>query len=216
MARRTTALRSLLARPLAALLLAATTLSLAATSASCMSIDDELEGKILLSTQPTDWRDEVIYQLLVDRFANGDPGNDFNVDLTAMGKWHGGDWAGVEQQLDYLEELGVTTLWISPIVKNVDSDAGFDGYHGYWAQDLTALNPHFGDLPALRRLVFAAHERKMKVIVDIVTNHMGQAFYYDINMNGAPDERVSGSGTTSGVTHVNEYDPDFDPRGVQA
>lgn len=219
MARRTTPrsiLGSLLARPLAGLLLAATSLGLAATSASCMSIEDELEGEILLSTQPTDWRDEVIYQLLVDRFANGDPGNDFNVDLTAQGKWHGGDWAGVEQQLDYLEELGVTTLWISPIVKNVDSDAGFDGYHGYWAQDLTALNPHFGDLAALRRLVFAAHDRKMKVIVDIVTNHMGQAFYYDINRNGEPDERVSGSGTTSGVTHVNEYDPDFDPRGVQS
>ena len=85
MARRNPPLRSLLARPLAALLLSATSLSLAATSASCMSIEDELEGEILLSTQPTDWRDEVIYQLLVDRFANGDPGNDFNVDLTAPG-----------------------------------------------------------------------------------------------------------------------------------
>jgi alpha-amylase len=184
--------------------------------ASCMSIDDELEGEILLSTQPGDWRDEVIYQLLVDRFANGDPGNDYGVDLTAMGKYHGGDWKGVEDQLDYLEGLGVTTLWISPIIKNVDTDAGFDGYHGYWAQDLTALNPHFGDLPALRSLVFAAHERKMKVIVDIVTNHMGQLFYYDINMNGQPDERVSGSGTSSPIEAVNEYDPDFEERGVQA
>jgi alpha-amylase len=211
---RSRATRSRLGRVAAPLLLAAA--GLLGSASGCMTLDDALEGEILLSTQPGDWRDEVIYQLLVDRFANADPGNDWRVDLSAQGKWHGGDWKGVEEKLDYLEELGVTTLWISPIVKNVDSDAGFDGYHGYWAQDLTALNPHFGDLPALRRLVFAAHERKMKVIVDIVTNHMGQAFYYDINQNGEPDDRVAGSGTTSGVTHVNEYDPDFDIRGVQS
>jgi glycosidase len=158
----------------------------------------------------------VIYQVLIDRFADGDTGNNFGVDRSAMGKYHGGDWKGLEDQLDYLEELGVTTLWISPIIKNVDTDAGFDGYHGYWAQDLTALNPHFGDLAALRSLVFAAHERKMKIIVDIVTNHLGQLFYYDINMNGQPDEQLSGNGESSQVVHINEYDPDFDPRGIQS
>lgn len=182
----------------------------------CMSYEEGLEGEIAMSTQVVDWRDEVIYQVLVDRFADGDSGNNFRVDRTAMGKYHGGDWKGLEDQLDYLQELGVTTLWISPIIKNVDTDAGFDGYHGYWAQDLTQLNPHFGDIASLRSLVFKAHEKKMKIIVDIVTNHMGQLFYYDINMNGEPDERVSGDGTSSQVTHINEYDPDFDPRGIQA
>ncbi len=190
--------------------------AIATQMGGCMSFDEGLEGEILLSTQVVDWRDEVIYQVLVDRFADGDQGNNFGVNRSAMGKYHGGDWKGLEEQLDYLEELGVTTLWISPIVKNVDTDAGFDGYHGYWAQDLTELNPHFGDLADLRSLVFAAHERKMKVIVDIVTNHLGQLFYYDINMNGEPDDRVGGNGTTSEVVHINEYDPDFDPRGVQA
>lgn len=179
----------------------------------CMSYDEGLEGEIELSTQVSDWRDEVIYQVLVDRFADGDEGNNYGVDRTAMGKYHGGDWRGLEQNLDYLDELGVTTIWISPIIKNVDSDAGFDGYHGYWAQDLTALNPHYGDLADLRRLVFAAHERKMKVIVDIVTNHMGQLFFYDINMNGEPDDRVGGDGLSSEVVHINEYDPDFNPNG---
>ena len=187
-----------------------------ASQNSCMSYDTGLQGEIRLSTQVSDWRDEVVYQVLVDRFADGDLGNDERVDRTAGGKYHGGDWKGLEDHLDYISDLGVTTLWISPIVKNVDTDAGFDGYHGYWAQDLTALNPHFGDLAALRSLVFAAHEKKIRVIVDIVTNHMGQLFYYDINRNGEPDERVSGSGTTTGVTHTNEYDPDFDPRGVQS
>ncbi len=187
-----------------------------AVEQSCMSYDEGLEGEITLSTHVEDWRDEVIYQVLVDRFANGDSGNDHRVDLSAMGKYHGGDWKGLEDQLDYLSELGVTTLWISPIIKNVDTDAGFDGYHGYWAQDLTKLNPHYGDLVALRSLVFKAHEKKMKVIVDIVTNHLGQLFYYDINMNGEPDDRVAGDGISSGVTHINEYDPDFDPRGIQS
>ncbi len=178
-----------------------------------MAYDDGLEGEIELSSQVSDWRDEVIYQVLVDRFADGDVANNYGVDGSAMGKYHGGDWRGLEQNLDYLEELGVTTIWISPIIKNVDTDAGFDGYHGYWAQDLTALNPHYGDLADLRRLVFAAHERKMKVIVDIVTNHMGQLFYYDINMNGEPDDRVQGDGQSSEVVHINEYDPDFNPNG---
>ena len=186
------------------------------SSQGCMSYDTALQGDILLSSQVVDWRDEVIYQVLVDRFDDGDVGNDFNVDRSAPGKWHGGDWKGVEDHLDYLHDLGVTTLWISPIVKNVDTDAGFDGYHGYWTQDLTALNPHFGDLAALRSLVFAAHKRHMKIIVDIVTNHLGQLFYYDINRNGQPDEQVSGNGTSSMVTHINEYDPDFDPRGIQS
>jgi alpha-amylase len=186
-------------------------------ASGCMSFPEAIE-EIPLTSQvgpDGDWRDEVIYQLLVDRFANGSAGNDFSLD-PAPGKWHGGDWQGLEERLPYLENLGVTTLWISPVVKNVDTDAGFDAYHGYWAQDLTEPNPHFGDVFALRRLVAAAHERGMKVIFDIVTNHLGQVFYYDINLNGQPDERVFGNGLTSGVVHINEYDPDFDPRGVQA
>jgi glycosidase len=188
----------------------------AAGSIGCMQFDDALDTRPKLERHVDDWRDEVIYQLLVDRFADGDQGNNYRVDPSAPGKYHGGDWAGVESKLDYLSDLGVTTLWISPVVKNVDTDAGFDGYHGYWAQDLTATNPHFGDLPALRSLVRAAHDRGMKVILDIVTNHLGQLFYYDINENGEPDDRVAGSGSTSPLVHVNEYDPDFDPRGVQA
>jgi alpha-amylase len=200
-------------------------------ASGCMHFDDGLEGPITLATHVDDWRDEVIYQVLIDRFADGDAGNNFRVNTAAMGKWHGGDWKGLEDHLDYLADLGVTALWISPVVKNVDTDAGFDGYHGYWAQDLTQPNPHFGDVPALRRLVASAHEKHMKVILDLVTNHMGQLFYYDINMNGEPDERTGGLGcdksfpgdpdptcevTTSGITHVNEYDPDFDPRGIQS
>lgn len=173
-----------------------------------------------------DWRDQIIYQLLVDRFANGDARNDFRVDPTALARYQGGDWQGVIDRMDYLSALGVTALWISPIVLNVDTDAGIDGYHGYWAVDFTRLNPHFGDLATLRRMIREAHDRGMLVILDIVTNHLGQVFYYDVNQNGQPDESVQGSGSvapggspsqmTSMIARINEFDPDFDARGVQS
>ncbi len=182
-----------------------------------------------MTSQVSDWRDEVIYQLLVDRFANGDTSNDYRVDINSLGRYQGGDWQGVIDHMDYLDALGVTTIWISPIVRNVDTDSGFDGYHGYWASDLALLNPHFGDLATLRALVRTAHQHHIKVILDIVTNHMGQMFYYDINNNGQPDEIIGGSGqtlpgdtetahtlmyedpgsATSAITRNTEYDPDF-------
>lgn len=169
-----------------------------------------------IDTHVDDWRDEVIYQVMTDRFANGDPNNDDRVNSTALGRYQGGDWQGTIDKLDYLEELGVTALWISPVVKNVDTDAGVDGYHGYWAQDFMAPNPYFGDLAKLRELVDKAHDRDMKVILDIVTNHVGQLFYYDINGNGQPDESLFGSGGSSELTRTSEYDPDYDPRGIQS
>lgn len=197
------------------LLTSALIAALAFALASCRDVQP-IEPSQQLTTQVDDWRDEVIYQILVDRFENGDPNNDFRVNLTAPAAYHGGDWQGIIDRLDYLETLGVTALWISPVVKNVETDAGVDGYHGYWAQDFTAPNPHFGDLAKLRELVDEAHARDIKVILDIVTNHVGQVFYYDINGNGQPDESIEGSGERSPVVRTSEYDPDFDPRGIQA
>ena len=194
---------------------------LLAPETACVSVDADGKPPVL-ATHVGDWRDEVIYQVLVDRFGNGDPNNDYNVREGALARYQGGDWKGIRDHLDYVKALGVTTLWISPVVKNVETDADVDGYHGYWAQDLAQVNPHFGDLAELRRLTAAAHEMKLKVVLDIVTNHMGQLFYYDMNLNGHPDIYFGGSGplpvqaSNSPVTHESEYDPDFDPRGVQA
>ena len=188
-----------------------------------------------------DWRDQVIYQIMVDRFADGDQNNNMGVQPSVPGKFHGGDWQGVIDHLDYLHDLGVTALWISPVVKNVEDDAGFDSYHGYWTQDFLRPNAHFGDLEKLRELVDAAHAKGMLVILDVVTNHMGQLFYYDINGNGQPDDTLSGGGyshsclqicaqhpeqcsadeltyCTQGKDYLEriiEWDPDYDPRGVQ-
>ena len=190
-----------------------------ATSIACGNcIHDELGAarQARVSTHVEDWRDQVIYQLMTDRFANGDAATDDRVDSTALARYQGGDWQGIIDELDYLEELGVTSLWISPIVLNVDADAGFDAYHGYWAVNLNRLNPHFGDLASLRAFVNAAHGRGISVILDIVTNHLGQVFYYDINNNGQPDDSLIGGGTTgSPLIRITEYDPDYDTRGIQ-
>jgi alpha-amylase len=170
----------------------------------------------VLATHVQDWRDEVIYQLIVDRFADGDVNNDWGVQPGALEQYQGGDWQGIIDHLDYLQALGVTTLWISPIVLNVDSDSGVAGYHGYWQSNLHALNPHMGDLATLRRLTATAHDRGMKVVLDIVCNHMGQMFFYDMNKNGQPDVFIFGNGTTTPIVRISEFDPDFDPKGIQA
>ncbi|HOX44177.1 MAG TPA: alpha-amylase family glycosyl hydrolase [Myxococcota bacterium] len=198
-------------------------LALLPALSGCVTPPD-LDGP--LSDNVTDWRDEIIYQVMTDRFANGDASNDFGVNLADPSDYHGGDWRGLQDRLGYLEQLGVTCLWISPVVKNVEEDAGFSSYHGYWAQDLDRPNPHFGDLSALRELVDAAHARGMKVVLDIVTNHVGQAFFYDINKNGQPDEFLMGQGgeivpigqgePSSDLVRVTEWDPDFDRDGVQS
>src|SRR5690242_2110484 len=167
-------------------------------SAGCVNVDDVSTSHIQLGPRVANWRDEVIYQVLVDRYVNGDASNDWRVNRNSLARYQGGDWQGLIEHLDYFTALGVTTLWISPIVRNVDTDAGIDGYHGYWASDLAELNPHFGDLATLRRLVQQAHQRHLRVVLDIVTNHMGQMFYYDINQNGRPDDNVYGGGPNNG------------------
>ncbi len=203
-----------------ALLLTVVTLGLSASQSSCVDVSPAPPTQSI-AAKIDDWRDEIIYQVLIDRFADGDVSNDYRVDHAAPARYHGGDWKGLADHLDYVQALGVTALWISPIVKNVETDAGIDSYHGYWTQDPFALNPHFGNLSDLRDLVGRAHARNIKVVLDIVTNHMGQLFYYDINMNGRPDEDVRGGvdptgKSTSPTIHITEYDPDYEGGGVQS
>ena len=95
--------RTLITRWIAPLALATTVLPLG----SCMKFDGLEETPQQLTVEVEDWRDEVIYQILVDRFANGDNGNDYRIQLNAPARYHGGDWQGIEDKLPYLEELGV-------------------------------------------------------------------------------------------------------------
>lgn len=175
-----------------ALLLA---LALLAGCTSTGPVEETLRNRPHQSNAGLDWRDQIIYQVMIDRFENGDRSNDLNVEPDVPARYHGGDWQGLIDRLDYIEELGVTALWISPVVRNVEEDAGFSSYHGYWAQDLIRPNHHFGDLMKLRELVDEAHRRGILVILDIVTNHVGQLFYYDINGNGRPDDTLIGGAT---------------------
>jgi neopullulanase len=119
--------------------------------------------------------DDVIYLIMPDRFANGDPTNDEPADFggsydrSKPRAYHGGDLAGIEKHLAYLKELGITTLWLTPIVKN----GAAQSYHGYSAVDLYAVDPHLGTLRDYQELVEAAHKEHMKVFFDIVPNHVG-------------------------------------------
>ncbi len=132
------------------------------------------------------WPDAVLYFVVLDRFADGDRANDANVDVSAKGTFHGGDLAGLTQQLDEIASLGATALWITPVVDNIDgfvTGAGFPdwGYHGYWADDFTKVDPRFGTEAELETLVAEAHGRGMRVLLDVVYNHAGYNSRYLTN-----------------------------------
>ena len=120
-------------------------------------------------------QEDVIYLIMPDRFANGDPTNDEPAeapgshDRLKPRAYHGGDLRGIREHLDYLKDLGITTLWLTPIVKN----GAREDYHGYGAVDLYAVEPHLGNLRQYQELVAAAHQRHMKILFDIVPNHVG-------------------------------------------
>ncbi|MGD0507988.1 MAG: alpha-amylase family glycosyl hydrolase, partial [Terriglobales bacterium] len=119
-------------------------------------------------------RDDVIYLIMPDRFADGDLSNDrpagsnADYDRSNPMAYHGGDLRGIRDHLGYLHDLGVTTLWLTPVWKNTDSD-----YHGYHVIDFYALDEHMGSMPEYQALVADAHRLGMKVLVDYVVNHTG-------------------------------------------
>jgi glycosidase len=130
-------------------------------------------------TDDADWQSGLMYFAFVDRFADGDPSRNTAEGATAaLGDYLGGDWQGVIDHLDDLDDLGVTALWLTAPVDNpegaFDGDCGqtYTGYHGYWPVSGTALEGHFGDADTLQRLVDEAHRRGMRVLVDWVANHV--------------------------------------------
>ncbi|NRD66017.1 alpha-amylase [Corallococcus exiguus] len=124
------------------------------------------------------WADEVLYFVVVDRFADGDPSNNEKGDVKAAGTFHGGDLKGLTAKLEELSSLGVTALWVTPLLKQIPgfvTGSGFPdwGYHGYWADDFQALDPRFGTEEDFKALVDAAHARGIRVLLDVVYNHPG-------------------------------------------
>lgn len=141
---------------------------------------------------PEEWEDQILYFLLVDRFSNGqekekyNPATDFENalknDKSARSwhefgdRWNGGTISGITSKIDYLKQLGVTAIWISPILKQVAFE---ETYHGYGIQNFLAIDPHFGTAKDLQKLAAVAHKNGMYVILDIILNHAGNVFRYE-------------------------------------
>jgi glycosidase len=161
-------------------------------------------------------RDDVIYLIMPDRFADGDTNNNIpkgaapgTYDRKAAKAYHGGDLKGIQDHLPYLKGLGVTTLWLNPIF---DNDNISETYHGYGATDLYAVEDHFGTLPEFQQLVATAHQQGIKILVDMVPNHVGP------NHPWATSQPAPGwlHGTTA--NHINtdyDYPPVTDPHAVE-
>ncbi len=125
-----------------------------------------------------DWRDQVVYLVMIDRFADGDPGNNDQgqgeYDPNDPRKFSGGDLVGLRRRLDYIRGLGATAIWITPPVANRwwSDAAQFGGYHGYWTRDFMAVDAHFGSLDEYRGLAAAMRARDLRLIQDVVVNHV--------------------------------------------
>lgn len=137
-------------------------------------------------------QDEVFYFVLPDRFHNGDQSNDLGAaandakraasrggfDKTHKGMYHGGDLAGLTEKLPYLDNMGVSAIWLTPILRNRAMQAGTSGYHGYWILDFTEIDPHLGSNAELKNFINQAHKRNIKVFFDIITNHTADVIKY--------------------------------------
>jgi len=131
-----------------------------------------------------DWRDQVLYFVVTDRFADGDAtNNDQGAGEYRPGdrtRYQGGDLRGLTQRLGYIRGLGATGLWITPPVANqwLDPSGHYSGYHGYWAEHFKKVDPHLGTLADYRQLSHALHSQGMVLVQDIVVNHTGNFFTY--------------------------------------
>ncbi|OHD16811.1 MAG: hypothetical protein A2Y34_12440 [Spirochaetes bacterium GWC1_27_15] len=144
------------------------------------------------------WKDEVIYLAMIDRFADGDTTNNNQgydeYGTTTEAKYSGGDFKGLTNKLDYIKSLGVTTIWITPPIKNewwLGGTSNYGGYHGYWASDFKNVDPHFGTIQDYKDFVDAAHSKGLRVIQDIVVNHVGDYFTCTTKLTSPTDTSFS-------------------------
>ncbi|MFB2865014.1 alpha-amylase family glycosyl hydrolase [Aeromonas sp. MdU4] len=150
----------------------------------CFSSNENSESSSYRHVSSPDWRDQIVYFLMIDRFNDGDPSNNDQgtgeFDPTSDKKFSGGDISGVREKLDYISELGATAVWMTPPVANQwwDPAQNYGGYHGYWARDMQKIDEHFGDLATYQALAEDLHKRGMYLIQDIVVNHVGNFFTY--------------------------------------
>ena len=167
-------------------------ISLGAISAE-LSTNLTAKAMKLAPYQQRNFQDEVFYFVLPDRFYNGDENNDLGaaaddkkralsrggLDKTHKGMYHGGDLAGLTEKLPYLDNMGITAIWLTPVLRNQAMQAGTSGYHGYWILDFTEIDPHLGSNRDLRDFIEQAHKRNIKVFFDIITNHTADVIKYE-------------------------------------
>ncbi|MFN0103961.1 MAG: alpha-amylase family glycosyl hydrolase [Bryobacteraceae bacterium] len=159
-------------------------------------LDRAKRGDIAYHPSPIDWRDEVLYFLLPDRFSDGRESTRTLLDTAAIAalrqasgrpgwswkdwaesgkRWQGGTIAGIRGKLDYLKALGITTLWVGPVFQQ---RVRVDSYHGYGIQDFLDVDPRFGTRRELAEMIEEAHARGLRVILDIIVNHTGDNWGY--------------------------------------
>ena len=128
---------------------------------------------VVFAAAPAQWRGQSIYQVLTDRFARTD-GSTTSTCNTQDRIYCGGTWQGIINHLDYIQGMGFTAIWISPITLNLPQDTIYgEAYHGYWQQNIDALNSNFGTADDLKKLSSTLHARGMYLMVDVVVNHFG-------------------------------------------
>lgn len=160
--------------------------------------DADLRPRGRVYPSPASWRDQIFYQLIPDRFSDGRESSrpmfdrehsdkykasDKRVWMSAGNRFNGGTLKGVKSKLDYLQGLGVTTLWLNPPWRQ---RADLQTYHGYGIQNFLDIDPRFGSRQDLRDLVDAAHDRGMYVILDVIYNHSGNNWFYKDELTGEP------------------------------
>jgi glycosidase len=138
----------------------------------------------LLHVASPDWPEQIIFFLMTDRYANGDPSNDCIDDVAcnkdSNAEYSGGDFQGIIQELEYIKGMGATAIWLTPPVANQwwDPLVNFGGYHGYWQENITETDAHYGTLNDYKLLSDTLHRNDMYLVQDVVVNHTGNFFSY--------------------------------------
>jgi glycosidase len=172
--------------------------SIEATAPSVLT-EADLTPRGRVQPSPIDWRDQVFYFLLPDRFSDAGEGDrplfdrndpeqfrtdDHHAWMEAGKVFQGGTLKGITSKLDYVRDLGVTTLWIGPVWRQHPS---LETYHGYGIQHFLEIDPRFGTRQDLRDLVDAAHDRGIYVLLDVIYNHSGNNWFYEDNGSQADE-----------------------------
>lgn len=162
---------------------------------------------------------DVLYLIMPDRFANGDPSNDIvpgmresTVDRNNQYARHGGDFKGIAEHLDYIHDLGVTAIWLNPVLEN---DMAEGSYHGYATTDYYSVDSRFGTNEEFTSLVDKIHDRGMKVVMDMIFNHSGSEHFFFKDKPSRDWYNYSDNYVQTSYRTTTQYDPytsDFDKK----